>query len=196
MDTTPTQEELDAIAEEKEFIEFLTRTIRDVPDYPKPGIMFKDITPVLSNPELTDLSTELLAMKCYQSIEEIHVVAGVESRGFLFGILLANRLGVPFVPVRKAGKLPYHKISESYNLEYGAAEIEMHADAIEKGVNVLITDDLLATAGTACAAARLIKKLEGNVVGFAFLIELGFLLGRKKLEEHSNNIITLVNYNN
>lgn len=125
---------------------------------------------------------------------KIDYVVGVESRGFLFGMLLAQKLKVPFVPVRKVGKLPYKKISYEYDLEYGSAAVEIHEDAIKKGTNVLIHDDLLATGGTAMAAAELVQQLGGKVDGFAFLVELEFLNGRNALKKYSDTIISLMQY--
>lgn len=187
----------EALINEKEYLELskeLRNAIRDVPDFPKPGIVFKDITPILSDPELTNTALDLLTVKIHESISSLDAIVGIESRGFLFGMLLANRINVPFIPIRKAGKLPFHKVSKSYNLEYGSATIEMHKDAIESGMNILIHDDLLATAGTACAAAELIKEQGANIAGFAFLIELEFLGGIAKLQSYSNNNISLIKY--
>lgn len=182
-------------AEFSEYEKTLKLLIRDVPNYPKEGIFFKDITPLLGNSEMTGIATDLFIDSIHNSIEELpDAVAGVESRGFLFGMLLAQYLNVPFIPIRKAGKLPFHKVSKSYQLEYGEATIEMHKDAFEPGMSILIHDDLLATAGTACASAELIKEHGGLISGFAFLIELEFLNGRKKLLEHSDKIITLLKY--
>ncbi|MGI8893572.1 MAG: adenine phosphoribosyltransferase [Bacteroidia bacterium] len=172
--------------------EKLKKVIRAVPDFPKPGILFRDITPVLQNPQLClDVVAALLQQ---MNGNKVDVIAAVESRGFLFGMLLARELKIPFVPVRKAGKLPYKTISHSYDLEYGSATVEVHEDAISAGSNVLIHDDLLATGGTAVAAAELMKKLGGNVAGFSFIISLIFLEGRKTLIPYSNNIIELVKY--
>lgn len=166
--------------------------IRDVPDFPKPGIVFKDITPILMNPILCE---EVVAgMKQKLNGVKVDAVVGVESRGFLFGMMLANALSVPFVPVRKAGKLPYKVVSHKYELEYGAAEVEMHVDAIRKDWNVVLHDDLLATGGTAAAAAELIEKLGGRVSAFAFVIELEFLNGTKTLKKYSDKMISLVKY--
>ena len=166
--------------------------IRDVPDFPKDGIIFKDITPILEDSalclEVIDYFVEQL------NGLKVDAVVGVESRGFLFGMMLANKLKVPFVPVRKKGKLPYEVVSCKYDLEYGSAEVEMHVDAIQKGWNVLVHDDLLATGGTAAASAELIKKLGGVVCGFAFVIELAFLNGKEKLNEYTNNTISLLKY--
>lgn len=172
--------------------ETLKSVIRDVPDFPKPGIIFKDITPIMLNPEVSNLVLNHL-VEMYQK-EKIDVVAGIESRGFLFGFPLAMRLGVPFVLVRKKGKLPYEKISHDYELEYGTSTIEMHLDAIKSGQNVLIHDDLLATGGSAEAAAHLVKKCGGNVIGFNFLVGLNFLNGESKLKQFSNNITNIVNF--
>jgi len=153
--------------------------IRDVPDFPKPGILFKDITPVLSDPaafaQVIDLLTEDARSK------GANVVVGVESRGFVFGVPIAMNLGVPFVMARKPGKLPSARISEEYALEYGTNTIEMHVDSVSQGQLVYVVDDLLATGGTAAATTRLIERLGGTVCGFGFLVELGFLEGRKKL---------------
>ncbi len=158
----------------------LRATIRDVPDFPKPGILFKDITPVLSRPELLGGITEHLAAR-YRP-EGVDVVVGMESRGFIFGAPLAIALGAAFVPARKPGKLPYERISESYALEYGTATLDMHVDAVRPGQRALIVDDLIATGGTAAATASLVRRLGGEVVGFAFVIELTFLDGARVLE--------------
>jgi adenine phosphoribosyltransferase len=172
--------------------EKIKSVIRDVPDFPKAGIIFKDITPIMLNP---GLSTEILdhLVDLYKD-QQIDKIAGIESRGFLFGYPLAMRLGLPFVLIRKAGKLPYHKINHSYDLEYGSATIEMHMDAIEQGDRVLIHDDLLATGGSAGAAAELIQKCGGTVAGFNFLVGLNFLNGEEKLVKYSENITNLVGY--
>lgn len=166
--------------------------IRDVPDFPKPGIMFKDITPILHDQSLCNE----IVRKFKNSLEalKIDAIIGIESRGFLFGFLLANKMNLPFILIRKAGKLPYKTVTHVYNLEYGSAEVEMHIDSVKPGWNVIIHDDLLATGGTAEAAANLVTMQGANVAGFTFLVELEFLNGRKKLEEHSKNIISLVNY--
>ena len=167
-------------------------TIRDVPDFPKEGILFKDITTILKDARLCSeiidgFIGELKGIK-------IDAIVSTESRGFFFGMLLANKMKLPLIPLRKPGKLPYKTISQEYDLEYGTATVEMHIDAIEKGWNVLIHDDLLATGGTAEASAKLILKQNAHVAGFAFLLELDFLKGRKKLETYSKNIISLVRY--
>ncbi len=166
--------------------ERLREAVRDVPDFPKPGILFKDITPILADPILSLQVSE--AFYHYWSSTEIDAVAGIESRGFIYGLQLAQQLNVPFIPIRKAGKLPYKTISHAYDLEYGSAEIEMHEDAIKAGDRILIHDDLLATGGTAQAAHQLISKMKGKVIGFSFLIELAFLDGRKLLKKSEPNI--------
>jgi adenine phosphoribosyltransferase len=173
--------------------EEIEKAIRDVPDFPKPGIIFKDITPIFHDSALCERITSEL-QRSVASFKPDAIV-GVESRGFLFGFALAMKMGIPFIMVRKAGKLPYKKFSFEYTLEYGSAVVEMHEDSIQPGWNVLIHDDLLATGGTAIAAAELIKMQGGNVAGFAFLIGLDFLDGRKKLTEISQNIVSLVSYN-
>ncbi len=174
-------------------IEALLRSvIRDVPDFPKPGILFKDITPVLKDPALCSAVVDAFAERLQG--QQIDAVAGIESRGFLFGLMLANRLNIPFVPIRKKGKLPAEVISQSYDLEYGSATIEIHRDAFAPGCRVLIHDDLLATGGTVEAAAKLIEQLDGVVAGFSFIISLDFLKGEEKLTDFSGNTITLVRY--
>lgn len=167
-------------------------TIRDVPDFPKQGILFKDITPILHDPKLCDEIVD--AFQKNLSHKKIDAVVGVESRGFLFGFALANKLNIPFILVRKAGKLPYKTVSYEYSLEYGTAKVEMQVNDIKEGWNVLIHDDLLATGGTAEAAAQLIKMQKGNVAGFAFVVELEFLKGKEKLKQYSDTIVSLVNY--
>lgn len=166
--------------------------IRDIKDFPKEGIVFKDITPVLMDSALCDDIAN--SFERAFADKKIDLVIGVESRGFLFGMLLAQKLQVPFVPVRKAGRLPYKTISYNYDLEYGSATIEIHEDAIKKGNHVLIHDDLLATGGTAMASAELVKKLGGKIAGFAFLVELDFLKGKSRLEKYSKNIVSLIQY--
>lgn len=172
--------------------EKIRRTIRDVPDFPKEGILFKDITPILEKPLLC---REIVSGLCSPfSGDEIHAVVGVESRGFLFGMMVAQHFNVPFIPVRKAGKLPYKTLSHSYTLEYGSATVEMHENSIKPDWNVLVHDDLLATGGTAAAAAELIQQQGASVAGFAFLVELGFLNGAEHLRSYSPEIVTLVKY--
>lgn len=166
--------------------------VRDIPDFPKPGIIFKDITTILKDPALCEAIVSAFAEQLKDT--RIDVVAGVESRGFLFGLTLATKLGVPFVPVRKAGKLPYTIKQKAYKLEYGTATIEMHTDAIEPGQHVLLHDDLLATGGTITAASELIQELGGVVCGFSFVVGLGFLNGKERITPISNKIIVLAEY--
>jgi adenine phosphoribosyltransferase len=161
--------------------EKVKQAIRDVRDYPKPGIVFKDITPVLADPSL--FREAVGAMLQTLDGQKIDAIAAVEARGFIFGSVLAHELKCSFIPVRKAGKLPYRTRSQQYDLEYGTAAIEMHEDAIVKGSRVLVHDDLLATGGTAGATASLIKEMGGVVVGFSFLVNLSFLPGEQKLIE-------------
>jgi adenine phosphoribosyltransferase len=161
-------------------MEDLARIIRDVKDFPKKGIVFKDITPLLKDHK--SFSKVLDILQEHYSSKKVDVIAAIESRGFMFGSALADRMKCSFVPIRKKGKLPYKTVSEEYSLEYGTDFIEMHADAVKKGDRVLIIDDLLATGGTAKAAVNLCKKLGGNVLGTGFVIELEFLHGRKNLE--------------
>jgi adenine phosphoribosyltransferase len=172
--------------------EQIKAVIRDVVDFPKPGIVFKDITPIMLDPTLSKEIVNHLAT-LYKD-KGITKIAGIESRGFLFGYPLAMALNIPFVLIRKAGKLPYHKISHSYDLEYGSATIEMHVDAIQANDNVLIHDDLLATGGSAAAAAELIAKCGGQIAGFNFLVGLNFLNGQEKISPYSQNITNLATY--
>lgn len=170
----------------------LAEVIRTIPDFPKPGIQFKDITPVFADPELSIQVTE--AFYDYWKPFGIEGVVGIESRGFIYGLSLAQKLGVPFIPVRKVGKLPYKTVRHRYDLEYGSAEIEMHVDAIREGQKILIHDDLLATGGTAKAAAELIGKCKGEVTGFSFMVELSFLNGKELLLPYHSNIHALVSF--
>lgn len=168
----------------------LTAFIRDVPDFPKPGIVFKDITPLLSDAGAFCSTIEQLAQP-YRG-GAVDQIIGIESRGFIFGAALALELGVGFVPIRKPGKLPSDRISAEYELEYGTDKIEIHTDAISEGQKVALVDDLLATGGTMAAACKLVSELKGEIVGISFLIELDFLEGRKRLEDLP--IHTLINY--
>jgi adenine phosphoribosyltransferase len=170
--------------------EKLIQTIRDVPDFPKPGIVFKDISPIMLDAELSAQTLNHLVEQ--YSGQPIDAIAGIESRGFLFGYPLAIRLGIPFILIRKEGKLPYKKIRFAYDLEYGHSVVEMHTDAIRPGQRVLIHDDLLATGGSAAAAASLVKLAGGEIHGFSFLVSLDFLNGAEKLHEFSDNISNLV----
>lgn len=175
-----------------ELTEKIKNTIRDVYDFPKQGIVFKDITPIMQNPELCKEIIDYLKEK-YKN-QNIQGVAGIESRGFLLGMPLAMALQVPFIMIRKKGKLPYKTISHKYSLEYGEAEVEMHVDAVTKNQRILIHDDLLATGGSALAAANLVLSQNAEIVGFNFLVDLSFLNGEKRLNHISKNIINLVTY--
>lgn len=164
--------------------------IRNIKDFPKPGIVFRDITTILKNP----ISLNYTLDKLIEMTNGIRIdkVAAIEARGFIFGSLLAQKLNAGFIPIRKPGKLPAETISQTYSLEYGEDSIEIHKDAIAKGENVLLHDDLLATGGTAKAACQLIEKLGGNVIQVSFIIELSYLKGREQLSDY--DVKTLVNY--
>lgn len=164
--------------------------IRDIPDFPKPGILFKDITPLLKNPQALNEAVRLLA----ETAQDLGItsVVGIESRGFIFGAAVACKLGVGFVPIRKPGKLPFETVSESYELEYGTDTIEMHADAFALGERVLLIDDLLATGGTMKAAVRLVEKSGARVSKVAFVIELLFLNGRSQLSGY--DVVSLITF--
>lgn len=160
-------------------IDKIKASIRDVPDFPKPGVIFKDITPLLQNPELFKFTIERLAGPFRR--KGITHVASIESRGFIFGAPVAYLLGAGYIPVRKKGKLPYKTLSHTYDLEYGTDTLELHADALSASSRVLIVDDVLATGGTAQASIKLVEKLKAKVAGLAFVVELEFLHGREKL---------------
>ena len=176
--------------ESKDNVDSIADRIRDVPDFPKKGILFKDITPVLS--DIDTLRASIKEMAAPFMDLEIDVVVGIESRGFIFGAPIADVLNCSFVPVRKPGKLPWKTESVSYELEYGTDALEIHEDAITEGQNVLIVDDLLATGGTAEATCKLVSKLNGNIKGLSVLIELEDLNGRKRLNQY--NVHSLVQY--
>ncbi|MDO5607512.1 MAG: adenine phosphoribosyltransferase [Capnocytophaga sp.] len=159
---------------------YLKNNIRDIHDFPKQGVIFKDITPILSDPEAMRKATDLFVNQLKN--KKIDKVVGMESRGFFFGTLLADRLGAGFVPVRKPGKLPFKTVTQTYDLEYGQDQLEIHSDAIRPDENVLIHDDVLATGGTAEAAVKLVQTLGGNIIQLNFLIELEFLHGIQKLD--------------
>jgi adenine phosphoribosyltransferase len=163
-------------------IDALRTAIRDVPDFPKKGIVFKDITTLLRDPVLFRRTLDLMTVLCGDLV--VDRVVAIESRGFIFGSVLAERLGAGFVPVRKPGKLPAGTVKASYALEYGTDTLEMHLDAISAGDRVLVVDDVIATGGTAKAVGELVAGQGGRVSAFAFLVELGFLDGRKKLDGH------------
>ena len=171
-------------------MESIANKIRDIPDFPKKGIVFKDITPVLS--DIGTLRTSVKEMASPFVDQNIDVVVGIESRGFIFGAPIADILNASFVPVRKPGKLPWKTKSVEYDLEYGTDSLEIHLDAIEEGQRILIVDDLLATGGTAEATCKLVSKIGGNIIGFTVLVELEFLEGRKRLNQY--NVHSLVKY--
>src|SRR4051812_14985636 len=168
----------------------LAKYIRDIPDFPKPGIIFKDITPLLADPVAFHHAVDRMALE-YDS-RQIDAIAAAEARGFLFAAPLALRLRLPLVPLRKPGKLPYRTYSLKYDLEYGSAELQMHADGIKENARVLLVDDVLATGGTMLAGAELIKQAGGTVAACAFLVELSFLGGREKLAGHE--VFSLIRY--
>lgn len=159
----------------------LRSKIRSIPDFPQPGILFRDITPVLADPVAFEQAVDLHLHQIRDLFGKLDVIVGMESRGFLFGPILAHRLELGFVPARKPGKLPAETVEENYSLEYGVNTLQLHADAFGHGARVLIVDDLLATGGTAAAAARLVERLGGQVVACLFLIELTALAGREPL---------------
>lgn len=160
----------------------LKAAVRDVPDFPIKGILFKDITPILQDPKLFRLAVDTIADR--HKGKNLKAAVGIDARGFIFAGAVAYKLGIGFVPVRKKGKLPYKTVVTSYTLEYGSETSEMHIDAISKGDNVIIVDDLLATGGTAMAAATLVKQLGANIAEIDFLIELAFLKGRERLKDY------------
>jgi adenine phosphoribosyltransferase len=168
----------------------LADSIRSIPDFPKKGVVFRDITTLLKNADALKNAVDLFSEKYRNS--KIDKVVCIESRGFIIGSALAVNLGAGFVPVRKKGKLPSEVITEQYALEYGIDSVEMHIDAIQPGERVLLHDDLLATGGTMCAAIKLVEKLQAKIVGVSFLIELSFLQGRKRMQEQ--DVYSLINY--
>ncbi len=168
----------------------LKTVIRNIPDFPKKGIVFRDITTLLKDPEAFRYALDSFYQK-YKSID-LNAVAGIESRGFIFGAPLAYMLKLPFILIRKPGKLPAETVSQSYQLEYGTDSIEIHRDALKDDDRVIIIDDLLATGGTAAASAQLVEQLGAEVVSFAFVIELSFLKGREKLSKYE--VLSLVDY--
>ncbi len=177
---------------EEKYREIIDKAIRNVPDFPKPGIQFKDITPVLQNPQLLRTMVEWFVSTIDKNVTGI---AGIESRGFILGTVVAHELNLGFTPIRKKGKLPYKTYREDYALEYGTDSLEIHQDAYKAGDKVAIIDDLLATGGTADASIRLVQKSGAEVVSVHFLIELDFLQGRKKLEKHSHTkAFSLIHY--
>jgi adenine phosphoribosyltransferase len=167
-------------------------TIRDIVDFPQPGIIFKDITPLLKNTELCKAIVQAIANQLRPLKPD--ALACLDSRGFWFGLSIAMELGIPMIPIRKKGKLPYETVFEEYALEYGTNTIEMHTDAIEPGWRVAIHDDILATGGTAEATSKLIRKSQGEIIAYSFLIELDFLAGKDKLTPYCSTIQSLINY--
>lgn len=170
----------------------LLHTIRDVPDFPKPGILFKDLTTILKKPELC----KAIADQFCEQIRPLKpdALVALDSRGFWFGLMISTQLGIPMIPVRKEGKLPYKTMVKAYALEYGMSKVEMHIDALQPGWKVLIHDDLLATGGTAEAASTLVTEQKASVCGYAFMVELEALKGREKLLPYSHNITHLISY--
>lgn len=169
---------------EESIKEYLLQHIRTIPDFPKPGVQFKDITTLLADKKALQLTSFLLSEPYLE--KQVDYVIGLESRGFLFGTNMAQDLNAGFIPVRKPGKLPADSISETYALEYGEDSLEMHKDAFKHGSNVVIHDDLIATGGSAAAATRLVERLGGNVIGYSFIIELGFLNGKDVLSDKAS----------
>jgi adenine phosphoribosyltransferase len=161
---------------------WLLDRVRDVPDFPQPGIVFKDLTPLMADVDAYRFSVDAIAD--HAAGLTVDKVVGIEARGFIWAAPVAYRIGAGFVPVRKPGKLPWQTVTESYELEYGTDSLDVHADAVEPGDSVLIVDDVLATGGTAAATARLVERLGGHLAGLAFVVELGFLNGRGKLADH------------
>jgi len=177
-----------------ELIQKIKENIRDVENFPKEGIIFKDITPLFYDQNLINQTVNFIKDELINDKIKIDAVVGIESRGFIIGSLLANVLNVPFVLIRKSGKLPRKTIRHEYNLEYGVDAVEIHEDSIKTGWNVLIHDDLLATGGTAAAAAELIQKLNAKIAAFNFIVELNFLNGRNILKKYSNKTICPVQF--
>jgi adenine phosphoribosyltransferase len=170
----------------------LKHTIRDIPDFPKPGIVFKDLTTLLKKPDLCLNITDEFCKKIAPLAPD--AIVALDSRGFWFGLMISTRLGIPMIPVRKEGKLPYKTMAKAYALEYGMSKVEMHIDALQPGWKVLIHDDLLATGGTAEAASTLVVDQKATVCGYAFIVELEGLKGREKLLPYSQNITRLIGY--
>jgi len=170
----------------------IKEVIREVPDFPKPGILFKDIMPIMQD---SVLCRDITDSFCEQiRALEIDALCAIESRGFFFGPMICQQLDIPFIPIRKKGKLPGDTVSYSYDLEYGSATVEIHKDVVMPGMRVMVHDDLLATGGTAAAAAELMHSQEAEVAGFSFLVNLSFLKGEDRLEKYSNKFIHLVRY--
>lgn len=168
----------------------LSKYIRDIPDFPKPGILFKDITPLLAEPKALQYAVDLMADRF--PADRIDAIGAIEARGFLFAAPLALKLKKPLVPLRKPGKLPFRTFSAAYALEYGTAELHVHIDAVKEGDRVLLVDDLLATGGTMWAGCLLMEKIKAKVVGCAFALELAFLAGRKRLKDYE--VFSIIKY--
>ena len=173
-------------------LKYVRENVREVPNFPKEGILFLDVTTIVKDSKAFDLCIEYLFEKFRE--EKIDYIAGIESRGFIFGAALANKMKVGFIPIRKPNKLPAETIKETYSLEYGTDTIEMHADALKEGDRVLVIDDLLATGGTAVAACNLVKRVGAEVVAAAFIIELDPLKGREKIENNGVKVVSMLNY--
>ena len=173
-------------------LKYVRENVREVPNFPKEGILFLDVTTIVKDPKAFDLCIEYL-FENFKN-EKIDYIAGIESRGFIFGAALANKTKVGFIPIRKPNKLPAETIKETYSLEYGTDTIEMHADALKEGDRVLVIDDLLATGGTAVAACNLVKRVGAEVVAAAFIIELEPLKGREKIENNGVKVVSMLNY--
>jgi len=167
---------------------WLAGRLRDIPDFPEPGIVFKDLTPLLADVDAFRFAVDAIAD--HATGLTVDRVVGIEARGFIFAAAVAYRLGAGFVPVRKPGKLPFRTVTEHYQLEYGTDSLEVHEDAVAAGDSVLVVDDVLATGGTAAATCRLVERLGGRIAGLAFVVELGFLDGRAKLADH--DILSLI----
>jgi adenine phosphoribosyltransferase len=172
----------------------LKSAIRNVPDFPKPGIQFKDITPIFLDAKLCDDVADYIINTFLHNHGKVDAICAIESRGFFIGILIANKLQIPLFPVRKQGKLPAKTRAFTYNLEYGTATLEIHTDVVKPNWNVMIHDDILATGGTAMAAAELVKAEGGNVAGFSFIATLDFLNGQQKITPYSKNIISAIGF--
>ena len=170
----------------------IKKSIRTIPNFPIEGIMFRDVTTLYSNPNA--MKDVINLTKKYWKDKDITLIAGIEARGFITGSILADHLNLPFIPIRKKGKLPHDTISQEYDLEYGKATIEVHVDAINKNDNVLIVDDLIATGGTTLASIKLIKKLGANIIGCTFIIDLPSLEGKKKIEAMGFEVQTLCSF--
>lgn len=169
-------------------------TIRNIPDFPKPGIQFKDIMPIFLNQELCNEIVNHTIKSFNSNHIKVDAICAIESRGFFLGTLIANKMNIPMFPIQKKGKLPAETKSFTYNLEYGTETLELHTGVIKPGWNIMIHDDLLATGGTAVAAAELICSEGGQIAGFSFICELDFLKGKERLLGYSNNIISIINY--